>query len=119
MSDKYKTVKRILIVCIIGLLISSTLFFQMDTLITIILMGSVFYFFTSPIGALGDSLAQRRANEMQISFGTIRTCGAIGFETSALIIGEILSRDGGLYIIFSYFFFGTIALLVASRLEDD
>src|SRR5690625_6763971 len=55
---------------------------------------------------------------MQISFGTIRTWGSIGFATSALIIGEILSRVGVQYMIFPYLFFGTIALLVAFRLKD-
>src|SRR5699024_5674315 len=72
MSDKYKTVKRVLLVCIFGLLISSILFFQMNGLIPILIMGAVFYFFTSPIGGLGDSLAQRRAIDEQVSFGTIR-----------------------------------------------
>lgn len=54
MSDKFKTVKYILLICIIGLLISSVLFFQMNGLLAIMLAGAVFYFFTTPIGALGD-----------------------------------------------------------------
>ncbi|WP_174615823.1 MFS transporter [Virgibacillus ihumii] len=118
MSDKYKTVKRMLIICIIGLLISSVLFFQMNGLIAIILMGAVFYFFTSPIGALGDSLAQRRADDLQVSFGTIRTWGSIGFATSSLIVGEILSSIGVQYMIWPYVIFGAIALAVAFRLTD-
>lgn len=44
MSDKYKTVKWTLVICIIGLLISSVLFFQMNQLIAIILMGAFFTF---------------------------------------------------------------------------
>ncbi|GAA0598860.1 major facilitator superfamily domain-containing protein 6 [Virgibacillus siamensis] len=118
MSDKYKTVKRMLIICIIGLLISSVLFFQMNGLLAIILMGAVFYFFTSPIGALGDSLAQRRADDLQVSFGTIRTWGSIGFATSSLIVGEVLSNIGVQYMIWPYVFFGAIALIVAFRLTD-
>lgn len=118
MSDKYKTVKKMLIICIIGLLISSVLFFQMNSLLAILLMGAVFYFFTSPIGALGDSFAQRRADDLHISFGAIRTWGSIGFATSSLIIGEILSEIGIQYMIWPYLFFGTIALLVAFRLTD-
>ncbi|HLQ72053.1 MAG TPA: MFS transporter, partial [Bacillota bacterium] len=92
LSDKHKTVKVMIQICLVGLLISSTLFFQMNTLITIILMGAVFYFFTSPIGALGDSLAQRRSEDLGISFGTIRMWGSIGFATSSLIVGEVLTR---------------------------
>ncbi|MFB4168625.1 MFS transporter [Virgibacillus sp. JSM 102003] len=118
MSDKYKTVKRMLIICIFGLLISSILFFQMDGLLAIILMGFVFYFFTSPIGALGDSLAQRRADDLHISFGTIRTWGSIGFATSSLIVGAVLSEIGVQYMIWPYLFFGVTALIVAFRLTD-
>ena len=118
LSDKYKTVKWILLICVIGLLIFSTLFFQMNTLLSIMLMGAVFYFFTTPIGALGDSLAQRRADELQISFGTIRMWGSVGFATSSLIVGEILARAGIEYMIWPYLFFGTLALLVVFRLKD-
>ncbi|WP_404451308.1 MFS transporter [Virgibacillus necropolis] len=118
MSDKYKTVKRILLICIIGLLIGSVLFFQMNGLIAIILMGAVFYFFTTPIGALGDSLAQRRADDLSVSFGSIRTWGSIGFATSSLIVGEILSSIGIQYMIWPYVFFGIVALLVVFRLTD-
>lgn len=117
-SDKYKTVKRSLLICIVGLLISSVLFFQMNQLLAIILMGSVFYFFTTPIGALGDSLAQRRAYDLKVSFGTIRMWGSIGFATSALIIGELLARVGVQYMIYPYLFFGTLALLVTFKLKD-
>lgn len=118
MSDKYKTVKRMLLICIVGLLISSVLFFQMNELIAILLMGAVFYFFTTPIGALSDSLAQRRADDLHVSFGSIRTWGSIGFAVSSLIIGEFLSSAGIGYMIWPYLFFGIIALLVVFRLTD-
>lgn len=118
LSDKYKTVKTMLLLCIVGLLISSVIFFQMNGLIAILIMGAIFYFFSSPVGALGDSLGQRRADELNISFGTIRTWGSIGFATSALIIGELLDRIGVQYMMWPYLFFGIIALLVTFRLTD-
>ncbi|GAB3043267.1 MFS transporter [Virgibacillus ainsalahensis] len=118
LSDKYKTVKWILLICIIGLIIGSTLFFQMNTLLSIILMGAVFYFFTSPIGALGDSLAQRRADDLKVSFGTIRTWGSIGFATSSLLIGALLDYIGVQYMLLPYLFFGFLALLIVFQLKD-
>lgn len=118
LSDKFKTVKWVLFICIIGLLIGSTLFFQMNTLVSIILMGAVFYFFTTPIGALGDSLAQRRADDLNVSFGTIRTWGSIGFATSALIVGAVLDYFGVQYMIVPYLFFGVAALIVSLKLKD-
>lgn len=118
MSDKFKTVKGTLVICIIGLLLSSTLFFQMEALIAIMLTGAVFYFFTSPIGALGDSLAQRRADELHINFGSIRMWGSIGFAISSLVVGKVLASVGVEYMIWPYLIFGTLALIVASRLTD-
>src|SRR5699024_3943814 len=52
MSDKYKTIKNTLLILIFGLLISSILFFQMDGLLAILIMGGVLFFFSTPIGAL-------------------------------------------------------------------
>lgn len=118
MSDKYRTVKRMLLICLFGLLLSSTIFFQMDTLTSFLLMGIVFYFFTSPIGALGDSLAQRRADALKISFGSIRMWGSIGFAISSLVIGKFLSDFGVQYILVPYLICGAAALLVCFTLTD-
>lgn len=118
MSDKYKTIKRMLIICIFGLLISSVIFFQMNGFLTIFLVGAIFYFFSSPVGALSDSLAQRRADELQISFGTIRTWGSIGFAFSALVVGSILSFTHISNMGFIYIIFGLIMLIIALRITD-
>lgn len=118
MSDKYQTVKRMLLICLSGLLISSVIFFQMNHLSALLLMAAVFYFFTSPVGALGDSLAQRRANELGISFGNIRTWGSIGFAVSSLLVGEILALIGIKYILFPYLFCGIATFLACLTLKD-
>ncbi|MBP2079758.1 MFS transporter [Oceanobacillus polygoni] len=118
LSDKYKTVRKILFICVIGLLIGSSIFFQMDTLSTILITGAAFYFFATPIGALSDSLAQRRADELNISFGSIRMWGSVGFAISALIVGRILDQFGVQYMMWPYLFFGLIILFVLIPMKD-
>lgn len=118
LSDKYKTVKTMLIISVIGMLIASVIFFQMNQLLAILLIGAVFYFFSSPVGALSDSLAQRRANDLQVSFGSIRTWGSIGFAFSSLVVGQILTAVGVQYIIWPYVIFGSILLVVAFTIKD-
>ncbi|MDL4841061.1 MFS transporter [Aquibacillus rhizosphaerae] len=118
MSDKYQTVKRILIICLIGLLISSSIFLQMTTVPLLLTLGAIFFFFSAPIGALGDSLSQRRADHLGISFGTIRTWGSIGFATSSLLVGEFLSAVGIQYLVWPYLLLGTAALVVCLKLTD-
>lgn len=102
LSDKYKTVKWMIVICIIGLLCSSLIFFQMEHLQTILLVGAILYFFSSPVGALADSLGQRQADDLNVSFGTIRTWGSLGFAISALLIGELLERIGIQYMVWPY-----------------
>lgn len=118
LSDKYKTVKNILLISIVGMLLASIVFFQMNQLIAILTFGSIFYFFSTPVGALSDSLAQRRANELKISFGSIRMWGSVGFGVSVLIISELLNRIGVEYLLYPYLFVGICLLIVASFTKD-
>lgn len=74
--------------------------------------------FATPVGALGDSLAQRRADDLGVSFGTIRTWGSIGFATSSLAIGLVLTLTGVEYMIWPYLAFAFIALFVTFRVKD-
>src|SRR5699024_3387835 len=87
-------------------------------LIAILLSAGVFYFFSTSIGALGDSLAQRRAFELKVSFGTIKTWGSVGFAISSLIIGAVLAKVGVEYMIIPYLIFGVFALILAFKLKD-
>src|SRR5690625_1047008 len=148
LSDKYRTVKWVLIMTIIGMLIFSILyfymnhvlfilffylllimtiivmlifsllFFQMNHLFFILIFGALFYFFSSPVGALGDSLAQRQADLLNISFGSIRTWGSIGFALSSLVIGQLLNIFGVEFMRWPYLLFGTILLIVAFQISD-
>ncbi|MFC4402658.1 MFS transporter [Gracilibacillus xinjiangensis] len=118
MSDKSQSVKRILMLCLIGVLISSTFFLQMATLPLLLTLGAAYYFFAAPIGALGDSLAQRRADQLRVSFGTIRTWGSIGFATSSIIIGQVLAMTGIQYMVWPYLVLAGAAFLTSTRLVD-
>ncbi|MCM3742433.1 MFS transporter [Oceanobacillus luteolus] len=118
LSDKFKTVKWILFICILGLLIGAIIFFQMKTIVSLVIIGALFFFFSTPIGGLSDSLAQRRADELRISFGSIRMWGSVGFAAASLSIGVLLNQFGIQYIHWPYLLFGTIALIVIIQLKD-
>ena len=118
LSDKYQTVKKILVVCLVALIISSYCFLSVSSLTFLLITGSVFFFFSSPIGALGDSLSQRRAEQLGISFGSIRTWGSIGFALSSLTVGEILTRIGIEYLMWPYLILAGGALIASTRIVD-
>ncbi|HET7629360.1 MAG TPA: MFS transporter [Bacillales bacterium] len=118
MSDKYKTVKKMLMICLVGFLLAGLLFFSMDAFMLMIMTGFVLFFFMSPLGALGDSLSQRTAAEKNISFGGIRAWGSIGFATTSLLTGAIFSVIGVERILLPFLFFGFLALLSGFSVSD-
>src|SRR5690625_7297122 len=52
LSDKYKTIKKLLIVSILGMLIGSIIFFQVNHLISILVFWAIFYFYSLSVCAL-------------------------------------------------------------------
>jgi len=82
------------------------------------LLAHFFTFFSSPVGALSDSLAQRQADRLNVSFGSIRTWGSIGFAFSSLIIAEVLNSVGIQFIVWLYVLFGLILLFIVFRISD-
>jgi PPP family 3-phenylpropionic acid transporter len=118
MSDKYKTVKRMMLICIIGLILSSSLLFQMESFMLYMLLGAIFFAFMSPVGALGDSLAQKTSRKAGVSFGSIRMWGSLGFATTALISGQVLSFFGIESIYYIFLVYVSIALIICLNISD-
>lgn len=117
-SDKWKTVKKILQICLIGAIISGILMFQMNVFLTLMIAAFFLFMFTSPIGALGDSLAQKTASQYQISFGGIRMWGSVGYATTSLLIGQLLLFIGINNIMYPFLFFVICSLFVSFFLTD-
>src|SRR5699024_11248669 len=98
---KFKTVKRIIVLCTFMLFITGMIFFSMDGLIAFLITGIIFFFFVTPIEPLRDSMAQRRADEIGGSFGAIRSWGDVGLAVSSRLVVESLARIGLHYMIFA------------------
>src|SRR5699024_12743671 len=93
-------------------------FFSMDGLIAFLITGIIFFFFVTPIELLSDSMAQRRANEVGVAFGAIRSWGAVGVAVFSLLVGELVGRIGIRYVIFRYFFFALTVVIGVFCLHD-
>ncbi len=118
LSDKFKTVKYILIFCILTVLITGILFFQLGSLPLFFIVGSIFFFVAAPIEPLSDSIALRSSLNVGVSFGSIRMWGAIGFAVSSLLVGKYLTFVGIEYIYIPFIFFGVIAFIYACKVID-
>lgn len=110
MSDKWKTVKRVMLLCMSSAIAIGFLVFQMEAFLFILPILFVFFGFMSPSGALGDSLAQKLSQQRGVSFGSIRMWGSLGFGSASLAGGIILTEIGVWNMYYVYAAFMLLAL---------
>ncbi|TDF95982.1 MFS transporter [Paenibacillus piri] len=94
MSDKFQTVKKILVgilACqfIMAFFVSQTLHFGL--LMTLMAM---FFFFQSPTSSLNDSLTLLTISGTKKSYASFRVWGSIGFAVASLVFGLLLKSNG-------------------------
>lgn len=94
LSDKAKTLKRIILLTVGCSVVIGFLLFTSTEFLVLLFLVAAMYFFLMPTDPLTESLNYRVAENHQISFGSIRTYGAIGFATSSLVIGWIVDLWG-------------------------
>lgn len=118
MSDKYKSVKMMVLICLVAAILTSIMLFQMNSFILLFIFCGIFFSFMSPIGALGDSLALKTTNSIGISFGKVRMWGSIGFALTSLIGGMVLSIIGINNILYVYLVMIILTFAVVWKISD-
>lgn len=118
MSDKFKTIKRILIIVVAGTFIATLGLFQMNSLVGYTIMMFVLFLFLAPVTALGDSLSQKTALQHKVSFGRIRMWGSLGFATSSLLAGYYLTFVGIQFIMFPILVMAIITFIFVLSIND-
>lgn len=118
-SDRTKTIKRILILLLVGTLLVSVGLFAMEHLLLIIVFYACYMFLSSPIMPLSEALGILHAQEHRREFGRIRVWGEIGIGISTLAIGYFVNAAGidKLWIVF--FLAGAVTVLAALLLRDS
>jgi len=119
MSDRWKTVKRILLLCLSSALAIGFLVFRVDEFILLFPLLYMFFSFMSPAGGLGDSLSQKVSIQRNVSFGSIRMWGSLGFGTASLVGGYVLSAIGIVNIYYVFAFYLLIALVFTFFAPDS
>ncbi|CAG7625250.1 hypothetical protein PAESOLCIP111_02707 [Paenibacillus solanacearum] len=93
-SDKYRTVKKIMILILIGQLIVAFLVFQTVTFWLLMVLMAIFFFFQSPMSSLNDSMTLLSISGTKKSYASFRVWGSIGFALGALVFGMVLKGFG-------------------------
>ncbi|OLO40386.1 MFS transporter [Alkalihalophilus pseudofirmus] len=118
MSDKFKSIKRILLIVVVGTLATALVLFQMNNFTGYTIMMFVLFLFLAPVTALGDSLSQKTALQHKVNFGRIRMWGSLGFAVASLLAGYYLTFVGIQFIMYPILFMTIFALLFAFLLHD-
>jgi len=93
-SDKKKTVKRILVLLLASTLLVGTGLFAVEQLLFIVVLYACYMFFSSPLGPLSEALCISHAQEHRKEFGRMRVWGEIGVGVAALSVGYVVKAVG-------------------------
>ncbi|TBL81287.1 MFS transporter [Paenibacillus thalictri] len=94
LSDKWRTVKKLLIIILAGQLIMAFVMFRSDSYMVLLVLISLFYFFQTPVSSLSDSLTLLTVAGTKRSYASIRIFGSVGFAIAALVFGMYLTAKG-------------------------
>jgi PPP family 3-phenylpropionic acid transporter len=93
-SDKFRTVRKVLIVIMFGMLATTVAITQIDSIVWLYVAMTVFNFFFTPVNGLTDSLTLLTIRRTGKSYASFRMWGSLGFAFSALLFGTVLRAVG-------------------------
>lgn len=117
-SDKYKSIRKTLFICLTGSIVFCLVLFWMDTFLGYMITLFIFFFFLSTVMPLGDSLAKQTSEEERVPFGNIRLWGSFGYGFSALVFGYVLTGIGVDKVIYPILLFLIITIINCFFLKD-
>jgi PPP family 3-phenylpropionic acid transporter len=93
-SDKYRTIKKILVCLLIGQFLMVSLLFSTDSFILICFLMLAFYFCQTPMNPLSDSLILLSSQFTGTPYALVRIFGSLGFAFMAFFMGQLLKFTG-------------------------
>ncbi|WP_244908093.1 MFS transporter [Paenibacillus campinasensis] len=117
-SDKYRTIKRILTLLLIGQLVLLLLLWQVSGFALVFTVISLFYFFYYPVYPLADTMAIQTAQRYGRSFTVIRVFGSLGYAFFALAIGYVIGAQGVSWTLAIGIALSVFTLLFSLQLKD-
>ncbi|MEK5163453.1 MFS transporter [Paenibacillus sp. FSL R5-0527] len=118
-SDRYKTIKRILLILLAGQAALAFVLSESTAFSVIIAVITVFYFFYYPVFPLSDTILISTANRYRINFISIRLFGSVGFAVFAIAIGYVLDRVGSANTMWVEMAVAGLALLLVLWVKDQ
>ncbi|KRF54720.1 MFS transporter [Bacillus sp. Soil745] len=117
-SDKTRTIRKVLLLLIFFSSLIGYFLYDSSSYLQLILFAMLLYFFLMPIDPLTESLNFTMAEKSGISYGSIRTYGALGYAVISLITGYVMSFFGANSLAFLFAGIGLISFIVSWMMPD-
>ncbi|WHY13003.1 MFS transporter [Peribacillus frigoritolerans] len=117
-SDKTRTIRKVLLLLIFFSSVIGYFLYDSSSYLQLILFAMLLYFFLMPIDPLTESLNFTKAEKSGISYGSIRTYGALGYAVISLITGYVMSYFGANSLAFLFAGIGLISFIVSWMMPD-
>lgn len=117
-SDKTKTIKKVMLLLLACSSLVGYMLYTSNSFIVLLLFTMFLYFFLMPLDPLTESLNFQTAEANRVSYGSIRTFGAIGYAVMSLAVGYAIQYLGLNSLGFLFAGIGVISLLICLALPD-
>ncbi|MBT2716023.1 MFS transporter [Bacillus sp. ISL-57] len=117
-SDKTRTIRKVLLLLIFFSSVIGYFLYDSSSYLQLILFAMLLYFFLMPIDPLTESLNFTMAEKSGISYGSIRTYGALGYAVISLITGYVMSYFGANSLALLFAGIGLISFIVSWMMPD-
>ncbi|WP_176220708.1 MFS transporter [Cohnella massiliensis] len=116
--DRTRTIKKVMLLILTVSVIAGTLLFQSREAWLFALFVAMMNLFFMPSDALVESLNVQTAQRVGISYGSIRTFGALGYAFTSLAAGTFLHAFGMGSLAWIFLGFGLVTLLLGLSMSD-
>ncbi|RAP77361.1 MFS transporter [Paenibacillus montanisoli] len=117
-SDRAKTIRKVLLLLIACSTIVGYVLYASGSFALLITFTMLMYFFLLSMDPLTESLNFQTAEARGVSYGSIRTFGALGYAVMSLAVGYVMKLFGVEGMAPLYAVIGVISFLVVLTLDD-
>jgi PPP family 3-phenylpropionic acid transporter len=117
-SDRTKTIRKVLLLLLVCTIMTGFVLYHTGTYSLIILFAMLTYFFLMPVDPLTESLNFRVAESAGISYGSLRTYGALGYAVMSLFAGYIMTSFGAHSLAYLFAAIGLVSFVITLFMPD-
>ncbi|OZB98261.1 MFS transporter [Paenibacillus sp. XY044] len=117
-SDRIKTIRKVLLLLLVCAVITGYFLYHTGIYSLIILFAMLTYFFLMPVDPLTESLNFRVAESAGISYGSLRTYGALGYAVMSLLAGYVMTSYGAHSLAYLFAAIGLVSFVITLFMPD-